>query len=858
MLRFGIITALLLCTSCADARPRGAPEGMPQIAYNIVSDGGAACNGDVQTGSLTVTSTLNNSTFTISGATFGAGDINKTITITGAGSNSGKYTGKITGVSGSGPYTISTDTNAGTSLAGVSQTVYWGTNDATAFDTFNNWARANQGSIYQVVLTIPNGSNCWFGKSGFNYVRIFNAFAAGINNLIVEGTGATLNSVGGTGFWLGGRGVCQVGLTFADGCSARIQTVSAGSSTVTLTAASLAAGYISRFNSIAGQWIMIGGLNTQAQLFSPEGYPQNFNYFEWRQITNVNAGTGVITLDRPLSNSYSADWPEFNSGSAGEADQAGPASIFYVGNEAPSTGYTAKNTWNTTVEYRGLTISQEGQTYAPGRNVTYRNVTFTGGYGAIPTQNESWSAINSTFASVNMETDKLVGTMLLDGVTIAQIVNQSTSTDRLIIRNSTFTTRLDGGAKYTEITDSTLNNFGPGTWAYGATGTANETICTRCDITTLNYTFGYNSSSDTWWTKSGGVITVPFGAAIGGGPANRYFVPGARVQYRTGVTNPPQVPAFSCCESAGTFEVGTITSDIWPGVDGQSVSMNVTSTNGSKTITVSGTSFSSGDIGKTIIVPGARSGNGDLRTFITGVSGSGPQDLTVYTAASRSQTDVAQTVQWGTVNMYVQTNQSGAFPDYSLMNTFGTAPGLGVVSSFNFTCDSCTGDVNAVGSSIQAGATPGAPLGSFISKTYAPTSAVGAMSQLPGRGTFKSLRVNVTAAAVSGAAVTFNPSTNNWFMLDLTTPSAPVAYNWTPANLAINLKQTGIRMITPSGVTCDTGGGPVAGGCSGDTINLPPNLAGMWIMNGQMAPGTFSAFSGSPSVNIQLMTDPLM
>ena len=120
-----------------------------------------------------------------------------------------------------------------------------------------------------------------------------------------------------------------------------------------------------------------------------------------------------------------------------------------------------------TVEYRGLTINQEGQTYSPARHVTYRGVTFGGGHGGIPTQNETWSAINTSFANVNMETDKLIGTMTMDGVTIKQIVFQSSSTDLFIMKNSTVTNRLDGGGKRTEITDSKLNIFGPGIWAYG-------------------------------------------------------------------------------------------------------------------------------------------------------------------------------------------------------------------------------------------------------------------------------------------------------------------------------------------------------------------------------------------------------
>ena len=382
----------------------------------------------------------------------------------------------------------------------ASKDISYGTDDAPKFMAFNKWARANQGAK-QVVLTIPNGAKCWFGTSVWSSVNLANAWAAGINNLIVEGTGATINSVGGAGFWLGGRGVCQAGIASASGCSARIETALAGATQITLTPSSLAAGYISRFP--VGKWLMLGGLDTQGLWNSPYGFPPNQTFFEWRQVTAVDTLTGVITLDRPLSNTYLSTWPNYNQGSNFEADNGGPATIWAV-----------HDTWNATLEYRGLTINQEGQTYSPARHVTYRGVTFGGGHGGIPTQNETWSAINTSFANVNMEIDKLIGTMTMDGVTIKQIMFQSSSTDLFVMKNSTVTNRLDGGGKRTEITDSKLNNFGPGIWAYG--GTNGATICTRCDIATFNFDFGiFQNDNLSPYSMSGGVISFPNTAASG-------------------------------------------------------------------------------------------------------------------------------------------------------------------------------------------------------------------------------------------------------------------------------------------------------------------------------------------------------
>lgn len=830
-----------------------APPSNPQITCNLItgvaSVGGpctptTTCNGDVQT--VTRTATITNGVggnryLSVTTNAFAPGDVGKVIRIPGANVPIGA--------------TIATYTDAQNVVLSASANLFgptsvaitYGTDDAPAFAAFNSWARANQGANNQVVLSIPNGSNCWFGSGTFYHVSVFNAFASGINNLIVEGAGATINSVGGIGFQLGQQGICPYGLADTNGCSARLQDVTPGDSAVTLTAASLAAGYVSRFS--VNQWIMVGGLNPQAAFQSGGGSPPNMTYFEWRQITAVNAGTGVITLDRPLTKSYSSAWPAFTNGDAFEQDSGGPATLWKVGNSGPGG---TQNSWNSTMEYRGLTISQDGQTYGRGRSITYRNVTFTGAHGGIPTENESFSAINTDYGFTNMETDKLVGTMLMDGVTIAQIVNQSTSTDSLIIRNSTITNRLDGGAKYTEITDTALNNFGPGIFAYGSTGPNNQTICTRCNITTLNYSLNYSSLSDNFFSKSSGIITMPFGAAQGSGPGQRYFVPGALLYYRVVSTNPPL--GVGCCESFGSFQVGAITSDPWPALDNQTVSASVTSSIGSNSITVSGSSFSSGDIGKTIIIPGAaNTASTQLRTWITGVSGSGPQTLTVYNNASLAQTAATQTLQWGTSNMYIQTNQSGGFPSVSAFTT-GTYPSLMVLSSANFTCDACTGDVNAVGTNIQSGATPNKPLGSYISKSYTPTSAQGDLAGVPGRGIFKSLSINVTVAATSAGSVSLNPGGRfHWYMIDQNTPSAPTLSDWLPGNLSINLKQTGNRVITPSGVTCN--GSP--GACSGDNITAPTNIATMWLQQGAMTPYMGSTHTGAPAFTITLQTDPV-
>ena len=238
-----------------------------QIFYNIMSDGGAACNGDVVGAARSVTIAKGARVLTVSEDTFASGDVGKAIVIPGGGNGGGKLFAYIRSVLD--PQSVTLDRGAATGLSQTSRIISYGTDDAPKFMAFNKWARAHQGSR-QVVLTVPNGAQYWFGSSASN-VGLGNAWAAGMNNLLVEGTGATLSSVGGAGFWLGGRGVCQAGIASANGCSARIQTAQAGAAQITLTSSSLTAGHISRFP--VGKWLMLGGLDTQGIWNAPYGFP---------------------------------------------------------------------------------------------------------------------------------------------------------------------------------------------------------------------------------------------------------------------------------------------------------------------------------------------------------------------------------------------------------------------------------------------------------------------------------------------------------------------------------------------------------------------------------------------------------
>ena len=370
--------------------------------------------------------------------------------------------------------------------------------DAPAFAAFNKWA---QGQTLLVQLTIPPGSTCAFLSAAGQW------WARGVKQLLVIGYGAGITSNNG-GFFLGGRGQYQ-----DNQHSARLATAPAGASSVKLLTSSQSTLFA------VGRYALITGYDLQGLWNAPYGYPSNPHFFEYVRITGIDSATGVVKFDTPLKNTYKSTWPVYNSGSRFEVDSGGPATL-----------YALDPSWDTEVEYRGLTIAQgQAQTYANGRSVTYRDVTFTGPSCGIPTQNLLWQAINTKMADCYMEADKLVATMNLDGVTIKGIAFQSSSIDLLKMKNSNVTSAMNGTPKTAVISDSTISSFRPGAYAYGR---SNEVSCTNCKlpiISALGITEkGPNDAGvNNTYSMAAGVITVPnrYGAV-------RWAVPDTNLMWR--------------------------------------------------------------------------------------------------------------------------------------------------------------------------------------------------------------------------------------------------------------------------------------------------------------------------------------
>ncbi|HEY6329167.1 MAG TPA: hypothetical protein VI756_07510 [Blastocatellia bacterium] len=363
--------------------------------------------------------------------------------------------------------------------------------DNAAFHAFNSWAlNWQENNTGLIELYIPPGSTpvVTSGSAG-------HAFAAGIQQLLVVGYGATLSDGGsGDGFFLGGLGVEE-----DNAHSARVATVPAGSNSVTL----LTPGQSSLFS--VGNWALMAGLDMMGY-----GYPPDPAFFDYVQVSAVNSETGVITFGSSLQNSYESTWPLYNGGSSYSTDLGGPATL-----------YSLDPTWNAQIEYRGLTLSSSGLMVAVGKNITFTDITCTGGGSVYPSENLTWTAVNLNDSGTNIQMDKLVGTVTITNATIGSIDFQSSSINSLVMTGSTITNYLHGTPKTTTISNSTMGEFWPGAWGYGA---SNEVTCTNCVINSPLTPLGSQGPAWGTYTMSDGILTVPNSA----GPAN-WAVPGASV-----------------------------------------------------------------------------------------------------------------------------------------------------------------------------------------------------------------------------------------------------------------------------------------------------------------------------------------
>lgn len=650
------------------------------------------------------------------------------------------------------------------------------TDAAPAFAAFNKWA-VTQTTMVQ--LTIPSGSVCAFTS----YLGQW--WTKGIKNLLVIGYGATLTNNGGSGpgFFLGGRGQIS-----DNRHSARLATVAAGSSKVQL----LTSGQASMFT--VGSYALITGFDLQGVWQAPYGYPSNPHWFEYVKVTAVDANAGIVTFAAPLKNTYKSSWPVYNSGSQFEVDAGGPATL-----------YALDPSWDTQVEYRGLTISQDKvQTYANGRSVTYRDVKFTGGNCGVPTQNYLWQAINTDMSTCNMEVDKLITSMVMNNVTINQLKFQSSSTDLVTISNSKIISQMAGTPKKAVISDTRIADFRPGAFAYGR---SDEVVCTNCVISSFSPAgvfetgFGTNPVQISY-AMSNGVISFPNGTAILGATNNGAGKVRLTVASTAGLASNDRVNVSSV---TGTYEANGGNKLITV-IDATHVDLpDISFANAYK---------SGGFVGLYAprwAVPGTN-------LLWVGAHGTGPIFRVLDVTQDQNFT-------------YVKTDFPGSFPAYA-----GAKLAIRVHPAPKFTCSNCSGSADV----LDLNSAPaGAPLYSYSKRTYSALTGTTAAPKVALWGTLKAAKFNVTTPYSGTGALQFQLSQfNNWPMMS----SQSTISNFGPG---INMAVAGQRTVTLSGVT---------GMQSQDKLGVPPN-PGTLLGVSNSGPVFSAATQSAAQVTVELTTD---
>lgn len=649
------------------------------------------------------------------------------------------------------------------------------TDAAPAFAAFNKWA-VTQTAMVQ--LTIPSGSVCAFTSNAGLW------WAKGIKNLLVVGYGATLtnNGAGNPAFFLGGRGQVQ-----DNQHSARLASVAAGSSTVQLLSPSQASLFT------VGNYALITGFDLQGVWNAPYGYPSNPHWFEYVKVSAVNVSTGAVTFATPLRNSYKSTWPNYNSGSRFEVDAGGPATL-----------YALDPSWDTQVEYRGLTISQDRiQTYAVGRSVTYRDVKFTGNLCGVPTQNNVWQAINTNMSACNMEVDKLISSMVIDRSTINQVKFQSSSTDIVTISSSTIG-QLIGTPKKAVISDTKIAVFGPGAFAYGR---SDEVVCTNCVISsfTPNGVFEAGLGANpvqVAYSMANGVISFPNGTVVSGAGNNGAGRVRLTVRSTAGLVTNNRVNVSGI---SGTTEANGGNKLIHV-IDATHVDLpEVAFVNGYK---------SGGFLGLYAprwAVPGTN-------LLWVGAQGTGP----VFRVL-----DVTQDENF----TYVKTDQPGGFPAYA-----GARLAIRVHPAPKFTCRNCTGSIEM---EDLSNAPAEAPLYSYAKRTYTALSGTKALSKITLWGNLTSAKFNVTTPYSGTGSLQFQLSqNNNWPMMS----GQGTLTNFAPT---INMNMAGERTLTPIAVR---------GMQSLDKMGVAPSPATL-VGPSHSGPSFSASTSSSAQITVELITD---
>lgn len=471
----------------------------------------------------------------------------------------------------------------GTCATGYNATCNGIASDSAALASWRTANASNVSNPAQSPLYIPPGSKCVFDTGSTSFLWDGTIGHSGVQKAVIWAYGASATAAG-----------MQTSGFFQDNLhSSRINTANIGDDTVTLTPTAFGNGEISRY--AVGNWICIDGVELQ----TPNSYPPNFSFFEFHRITNINPGTGVITLDAQLSKQYKSTWPLIDAGSASTTDLAGPASIHLM-----------DASWNTDSALYGLTVPGPNGVNSSGRKLAHYNVSFNGN-GVAPSTGVDISYTGS-YLGTQVEVDKEITTLAFRNSSAVQILFQSSSIDTVIFSGVSLTGGLNGTPNNLSCTNSVLNNvvfIGPTQFGHG-----NSLSFTNCTIP-VSDGHGLNSGptvlsvDPSIFSYSNGTFSV---AVASDHPTIQWAVPGEKYFFAT----------------AGNAQCSTATSFAISDISVVSTTLNITTgswtQNGSpiSTPVALPTPCSGGAASKYIAYPAAT---------ITQTN-SGPMDLTVFAA----------------------------------------------------------------------------------------------------------------------------------------------------------------------------------------------------------------------------------
>ena len=308
--------------------------------------------------------------------------------------------------------------------------------DAPAFTKAGDYFRSNSqvqaGS--GAILNVPEGVSCTFLSCPRNSLHHGNFQFQGIPEFTLNiGAGTTMTSDGGCS-QLGNEGF-DTGNTSSN----PFNTATAGSTCVTMQTPGTESNYP------AGGWVIVGGIGMQLGSFPP-----NLGIFEFQQV--ASEGNGQVCFTQPLANTYKQTW--FDWSKSGNF-------CLNVACGGPGYLYAMKPEWNTTFTVNGGIWNWDTELFWQARIVYSNNVTITGSNRTCYTPTVAQVIIlnNNNYPNCDVEADKEVDKIIMNGGIIHRIIFQSSSIHTFDMEKGATVTALSGTPQNTICNNSTISRL---------------------------------------------------------------------------------------------------------------------------------------------------------------------------------------------------------------------------------------------------------------------------------------------------------------------------------------------------------------------------------------------------------------